>query len=370
VFAIRWRSTHLNTMETRHKILLLDDDVRFLETYQAILVQLPSHPEVRIAASGARALAMLESEPFRLIICDLKMPRMDGLQVLSIVRRKFPDIRTVVLTSVMDEQFRSRAYALGVDLFWEKPTSQSESKMFLDCLESLLGREDEHGFRGVQNKSLVDLIQLECISQSSSVLRITNGPLTGRIWIEGGDVIDAETETHSGEEAFSKILAWKTGNFESLPAEPAHPRNITKSYNALLLETAQAMDEAIEDAKNANSPGESTSAEHRSLNALAKVEGVEFVLALLGGPNNQQESRGLENPDRMATWTRSSLASFHALGERLQAGNIEEIEGLGPQRHVALAREGQVEFCLGWQLSLSPETIREQTRKAIALWGS
>jgi len=358
-------------METRHKILLLDDDVRFLETYQRILMQLPSNPEVRIAASGARALAMLESESYRLLICDLKMPKMDGLQVLSIVRRKFPALRTVVLTSVLDEQFRSRAYALGVDLFWEKPTSQQEIKIFLDCLESLLDREDEPGFRGVQSKSLVDLIQLECISQSSSVLRITNGPLTGRIWINSGDVIDAETETLSGEEAFNKILSWKTGNFEMLPTEPAHPRNITKSYNALLLETAQAIDEAREGAKADAGATTTTHGEPQSpLTALARVEGVEFVLALKAGPNNLHESRGLENPDRMAAWTRQSLDSFRALGEHLQAGNVEHVEGLGPQRNVTLACHGQMEFCLGWQLSLSPQTIREQTRKAITLWGS
>lgn len=356
-------------METRHKILLLDDDVRFLETYQGILVQLPSKPEVRIAASGARALAMLESEPFRLLICDLKMPKMDGLQVLSIVRRKFPGLRTVVLTSILDEQFRSRAYALGVDLFWEKPTSQEEIKMFLDCLESLLGREDEPGFRGVQSKSLVDLIQLECISHSSSVLRMTNGPLTGRIWITDGDVIDAETETLNGEEAFRKILSWKTGSFETLPAEPAHPRVIEKSYNALLLETAQAIDEQRENeaAMAENAPhGEKTS----PLTALAQVEGVEFVLALQSGLENKHESRGLENPDRIAAWTRSSLESFRMLGERLQAGQIEEVEGLGPQRHVALAKHDEIEFCLGWQFSLSPKEIRDQTKKAIALWVS
>ena len=354
-------------MDARHKILLLDDDVRFLETYQAILCQLPSNPEVRIAASGARALAMLESEPYRMLICDLKMPKMDGLQVLSIVRRKFPGIRSVVLTSVLDEQFRSRAYALGVDLFWEKPTSQQEISMFLDCLEALLGRDDEPGFRGVQSKSLVDLIQLECISHSSSVLRITNGPLTGRIWITDGDVIDAETETLNGEEAFGKILGWRTGNFESLPPEPAHPRVIEKSYNALLLETAQAIDE--------NHGGEIephiVNGERLSpLAALAQITGVEFVLALKSGPNNFHESRGLENPDRIATWTRNSLDSFSALGEQLQAGNIEEVEGLGPQRNVALTRSGQMEFCLGWQVSLSPEEIRDQTKKAIALWGS
>src|SRR6266404_6903622 len=205
-------------METRHKILLLDDDPDLLDMYREILGQLPSHPEIFTAVSGSRAMAMLEAEPFHLLICDLKMPKMDGLQVLSIVRRKYPELRTVVLTSVMDEQFRSRVYGLGVDLFWQKPGSGEEIKQFLDCIESLLGREAQSGFRGVQSKSLVDIIQLECISQSSSVLRIANGPLTGRIWIQDGELIDAEAGDLAGEAAFHKILAWRTGMFETLPA--------------------------------------------------------------------------------------------------------------------------------------------------------
>ena len=231
-------------MDERHKILLLDDDPDVLDMYREILGQLSSKPEIHTATSGARGMAMLEAHEFRLLICDLKMPKMDGLQVLSIVRRKYPALRTVVLTSVADEQFRSRIYALGVDQFWQKPASEQEIKLFLECIESLLGPESEPGFRGVQSKSLVDLIQLECISQSSSTLRITNGPLTGKIWINNGDLIDAETDGARSEEAFQKILAWRAGSFETLPAEPARPRTIFKSYNALLLETAQVIDES------------------------------------------------------------------------------------------------------------------------------
>src|SRR5947207_6038146 len=192
-------------METRHKILLLDDDPALLDMYQEVLSQLPSRPEVLTASSGARGMAMMEAEPFRLLICDLRMPKMDGLQVLSIVRRKYPQMRTVALTSVVEEQFRSRAYALGVELFWHQPISEQEIKMFLECLESLLGREVESGFRGVQSKSLVDIIQLECISQSSSVLRITNDPLSGKIWIQDGELIDSEAGDLSAEPAFQKI---------------------------------------------------------------------------------------------------------------------------------------------------------------------
>src|SRR6266702_170033 len=227
------------------KILLLDDDQDFLDLYREMLSQhLSSLPDVRVASSGSRGLAMLESEPFNMLIVDLNMPKMDGLQVLSIARRKYPELRLVVLTAIREEQFRTRAYAMGVDQYWIKPESDQEVGLFMESIESLLNREASGGFRGVQSKSLVDIIQLECLSQSSTVLKITNGILEGKIWIQNGEVIDAETQDLTGESAFRKILSWKTGNFEILPAEPERNRTIFGSYQGLLLESAQALDEA------------------------------------------------------------------------------------------------------------------------------
>jgi len=355
-------------MDTRHKILLLDDDPDVLEMYRELLAQLPSKPEIHTALSGPRGMAMLEAHPFRLLICDLKMPKMDGLQVLSIVRRKYPELRTVVLTVVADEQFRSRVYALGVDLYWQKPASEHETRQFLECIESLLGSESEPGFRGVQSKSLVDLIQLECISQCSSTLSITNGPLTGKIWINDGEVIDAETDETRAEEAFQKILAWKAGSFQALPAEPTRPRTIFKSYNALLLETAQAIDESRGEISDA--AGGTPHPPGTALAALTQVDGVEFVLAVRTGDKDQThfEALGLENPERLAGWLRQSLERFRLLGEQLQTGPLEQIECLGPQRHVALAPQGDTQLCVGWWHVLTPEEIRDRMRKVLALW--
>ena len=129
-------------MEAKHKILVLDDDGDWLDMCPDFLAQLPSKPEIQTVSSGMRALALLNAQRFRVLLCDLKMPRMDGLQVLSIVRRRFPELRTVALTGFLDEEFRSRAYALGVDLFWLKSDMQQKPQMFLDCIESLLGRDD------------------------------------------------------------------------------------------------------------------------------------------------------------------------------------------------------------------------------------
>ena len=353
-------------METRHKILLVDDEPGLLDLYQQILAQLPSQPEIHTATSGPRAMAMLEAEPYRLLICDLKMPKMDGLQVLSIVRRKYPQLRTVALTSVPDEQFRSRAYALGVDQFWHKPNSEQEIKMFLECLESLLGGEIETGFRGVQSKSLMDIIQLECISQSSSVLRITNGALAGKIWIQEGEVIDAEAGDLAAEVAFQKILSWKAGNFETLPAEPSRARTICKSYNALLLESAQAVDESRSGVNPEGQPLPAAS----PLAQLSQVEGVEFVLAMKAGEDTHQVARGLENPQRMAAWARQGLERFRALGDRWHAGPLEQIEALGPQRNVALAAQADTEFCVGWKPTMTQPQIKDMMKKVLALWAS
>ncbi len=351
----------------RPKILLVDDDKDLLELYREILAQLPSHPEIFTSTTGARAIAMLAAEPFTLLVTDLNMPKMDGLQVLSIVRKKFPEVRTVVLTSVLDEQFRSRVYALGVDLFWQKPGSSEEIKQFLACLESLLGRELLNGFRGVHSKSLVDIIQLECLSQNSTVLKITNGPLIGRIWVQGGEVMDAITDEINGEEAFHRILSWKAGNFEILPAEPEHPRTIFNPYQGLLLETAQSQDETY-----AAREGEAsaTEPENNPLGRISRVPGVEFVLVMKPGSEPAFEVRGLQNPQPVANWGRETLEQFRSLGERLQAGPLQQVDGLGPQSNVALARHEEVDFCLGWDHELSAGQIQESMKKALALWVS
>jgi CheY-like chemotaxis protein len=138
------------SVETRQKILQVDDDPDLLDMYREILVGgLPGQPAVQTANSGPGALAMLEAEPFDLLICDLKMPKMDGLQVLALVRQKYPQLRTVLLTAETDERFRLRANALGVDLFWHNPATEEETKDFLKHLQSLLGGNGRHPGPGV-----------------------------------------------------------------------------------------------------------------------------------------------------------------------------------------------------------------------------
>lgn len=358
-------------MENRHKVLIVDDDPAVLELYRDLLSQLPSRPEIFTTTSGARALAMLKSDGFRLLLCDLKMPKMDGLQVLSIVRRSFPELRTVVMTAVHNEEFRSRAYSLGVDLFWLKPDTQQNMEMFLQCIESLLGRDDEGGFRGVQSKSMMDLIQMECLSQSSTVLRITRGSLTGRIWIVSGELIDAETEGIRGEAAFRRILEWKSGTFENLPTETNRERTITKPANALLLEAAQAMDEVA--APEARSTEETEQADHRkTVWRLASVTraGADFVVSLSNEPEAKPEGWGTEATQELSAWMRQALEICGKLGRDLQVGSIAHLEGRSIDHQIVLLPQEQKTYLVGWPSEAKSAQLSEQSKQLVASWDS
>jgi CheY-like chemotaxis protein len=357
-------------METQHKILVLDDDTDWLELSREIFSQLPSKPDVRTASSARRALAMLESEPFRLLICDLKMPRMDGLQMLAIVRRRFPELRTVVLSGLEDEEFRSRAYALGVDLFWLKTDMQRNSQMFTECLESLMGRDADGGFRGIQSKSLMDIIQMECLSRSSTVLRITRGPLVAKLWLQDGELIDAEVEGARGEAAFQRILAWKSGTFENLPPELNRERTILKPINALLLESAQAMDEGE---NPSTEPQSVEDAGHRKTIwklALLTREGAEFVIAVPPEGQGEPEALGTQSVEQLSAWTRRAAEIARKLGEKIESGPLSHITGNNLEKQLVVLPRANKSFLVGWPPNTPSNQLLEQSKKLIASWDS
>jgi CheY-like chemotaxis protein len=353
-------------METKHKILILDDDTDWLETCRDFLAQLPSKPEIHIAASGVRALSMLDAHKFRVLICDLKMPRMDGLQVLSIVRRRFPELRTVVLTGLQDDQFRSRSYALGVDLFWLKPDMQQNSQMFLDCIESLLGHEDTGGFRDAHPKNLLDVIQMECLGGNSSVLRITSGKVVAKIWFHRGELIDAAIEGADGEVAFRRILKLKAGIFEGLPAEPERARTITKSVDALVAEPEQNID------KNAN-PGSPEELEQQKLVeqlAAIAVEGADFLVSIPAKKETVPKGWGVNNTEQIASWARHAEKTAQRLGEILSAGPLNYVAGSNLERQLLLLPQNGKTFVVGWPPEAAGEKLFEQTRKLTFAWDS
>jgi len=353
-------------MEMRDKILVLDDEGDWLEVCREFLSRLPSKPDIRTVSSGMGALSLLDAEPFQLLVCDLKMPQMDGLQVLSIVRRRFPELRTVAVTGFSDEDFRSRAYALGADMFWLKSDMSQNPQMFLDCIESLLGREEDVGFRDAQNKNLLDVIKMESALHNSSVLRITSGWQVAQIWIEDGQLIDVRAEGADGEAAFRCLLNWKSGTYESLPAEHGHVQTINKSLDALLLESAQA----VKKAENPTPAQEEEETKFVTRLTAVACEGAEFVVTVPAQKGDTAKGWGIKDVDQMAVWVRQAEKTAQRLGEKFKAGPVTHITGHNLERRLLLIQENGRIFAIGWPLEADPRRLFEQSKKLAETWAS
>jgi hypothetical protein len=210
---------------------------------------------------------------------------------------------------------------------------------------------------------LVDLIQLECLTQSSAILKITTATGEGRIWVQRGDIIDAAAGEFTGKEALLEMLRWKTGNFEILPHDIPRPRTIFTSYESLLMETAQLLDESA-------APAAAVEAEAGGLASLGRYKGVQFAVAVDSTNAKHFEQWGSENPEQIAAFIQSTAASMRHLSDVLEAGQIEEIEALGSQRHLAvLVGDGE---CLGVGFTRSAHLphIREVMKQIEHKWAS
>jgi len=200
------------------------------------------------------------------------------------------------------------------------------------------------------------------------VLRVSRGPLVAKLWIQDGDLIDAELEGARGEAAFQRLLAWKSGTFENLPAEPKHERTIHKPVNALLLESAQTMDENAGPA----TPDSIEDATHRKtiwkLSQLTR-EGADFVLSVPPEGQGEPDAVGTQSVASLSHWTRQAHAIALRLGEKLEAGPLLHVTGQNLERQVLLMSRGDRTFLVGWPTDATGN-LPEKTRKLVASWDS
>ena len=80
------------------QVLFVDDEPRILEGLQRTFRRLRGDWDMRFAPSGKDALRMLEAKPANIVVSDMKMPGMDGADLLSEVKRLYPDTIRVILS--------------------------------------------------------------------------------------------------------------------------------------------------------------------------------------------------------------------------------------------------------------------------------
>lgn len=110
----------------RFRVLIVDDEADIGESIGMILESLVPTVELVNAVDGKDALAKMDAldgdPPVDLILSDYKMPNMDGIEFLHIVRKRYPDVPRLMLTAYPDPQLAVKAVReAGVGLFVAKP---------------------------------------------------------------------------------------------------------------------------------------------------------------------------------------------------------------------------------------------------------
>jgi DNA-binding NtrC family response regulator len=102
--------------------ILIAEDERAAADYLRILLEEAGY-EVRVTENGLEALVALEARSYDLVISDIRMPQMDGLELLSLLQQRWPDLPVIVLTANSDVSDVVEAIQLGAVNYLLKPAS-------------------------------------------------------------------------------------------------------------------------------------------------------------------------------------------------------------------------------------------------------
>lgn len=126
--------TALTPDATPRRILLVDDEVELLKIARRLIRGLGY--EVDTASSGPEALAKLDASSFDLVMLDMVMEEMDGVETLRRIRDKAPEQPVLILSAYAEASSVAAVRALGVLAYVRKPFNLSEiSAVIRDALE-------------------------------------------------------------------------------------------------------------------------------------------------------------------------------------------------------------------------------------------
>ena len=103
------------------KVLIVDDERAFLSILSEGLKSYEQEFQLLTAENGRDAVALLQREPVDLVVTDIKMPQMDGFELLQHLNKSFPALPVMLMTAFGTQEMEEKGMALGARQYLEKP---------------------------------------------------------------------------------------------------------------------------------------------------------------------------------------------------------------------------------------------------------
>lgn len=218
-------------------ILVVDDDDSFRTSIVEALTS--DGYLVHSAANGIEALARLESVPVDLLLTDIRMPGMDGIELVESLLNRKGLLPCIVMSAYSTPTLERRASRLGALRVIGKPVDLSVLRA---ALQDALHQQQEGGiFRGI---TLASFLQLLALERMTCTVKVSSDEGSAFLFFNDGELCDAATDTKDGLEACFEALSWPSSEIAVHSGCPKSRRTVTKSLEGILLEAAKKQDES------------------------------------------------------------------------------------------------------------------------------
>ncbi|MBU1233232.1 MAG: response regulator [Proteobacteria bacterium] len=311
------------------KVLIVDDDASFLLSLIDGFKAYEDKFSIATANDGLEAVEALEKQKISLVLTDLKMPRMDGFELVAHLSSNFPEIPVIVMTAFGTPEMEDNLRDMGTFQYIEKPID------FALLVEKILKglKGPAKGFiTGVSLSSFLQLLELD---KKTCTLNIHAGNKSGSIYLHDGELFDAKHNGLRGRDAAFEIVSWKNVEIEIENSCSVKESNIKESLGFILLEGSRRKDENDAAAAEVSGSLDSLNMEDIDLDISTEDESQPAMMPRNTTPSAMQSQAVANNP--VLTQFIAMLNSFPEIENATisaKDGNILHQTGT-PNSHIA-----------------------------------
>lgn len=225
-------------------ILIVDDDKPLVQLFKEhIFLKGSERYVVKTAYNGNEALDILKTNPIDLIILDVQMPVMDGLQFLAELHNRGIWLPVIILTSSkvdeLEEKF-NEFLEFGIVDYLQKPISLEELDRRIE--EILRIRIDKDSISGISLHGILQVLEME---RKTAVVSVNIRGKDNKIFVKEGDIMDVEAKGLTADEALEECIKYATERQRISIEYISHKREkkLQKSLTEILLEASRMWDE-------------------------------------------------------------------------------------------------------------------------------
>ncbi len=196
------------TTPAKYDLLLVDDEADYLTVLQASLGSEQYH--LSIASDGVEAINLLQKQAFDLVLLDVRMPKVDGLEVLEFVKNTTPDTEVIMLSGVQEVSIAVECIQKGAFTYLSKPINKKElNAVIRHALDKRLLTLENKLLRTTRPSAPRDQTIIGESPAMHEVLAVARkiAPTNSPVLIQGG--------SGTGKELVAKLLYENSGRADS-----------------------------------------------------------------------------------------------------------------------------------------------------------